>query len=79
MLKASQDVTARIIVLADGQADLQLALARAERLRREITSGGVSEKRIAAEGRQRSSMPDKSGGGSAFRGGQIAIVLTRKP
>ncbi len=79
MLKASRDVTARIIVLADGQADLQLASARAERLGREIMSDGISEDRMAVEGRQRSSMPDRSDGGLAFRGGQVAIVLTRKP
>jgi len=79
MLKASRDVTARIIVLADGKADLQLASARAERLRREITSDGISEDRIAVEGRQRSSMPDRSGGGSNFHGGQVVIVLTLKP
>ena len=78
MLKASPDVTARIIVLADGNADLQLASARAERLRRETTSNGISQDRITVESRQRSSMPDRFSAGS-FRGGQVVIVLSLKP
>ena len=79
MMKANRGVAARLAVFADdAPGGPALAAQRAERLRAELVSRGVSARRLTVEAQPAADMLAPAGQGSPVRAGQIMIVLNRR-
>lgn len=78
MMTANPGVDARIVIFADDAAEaLALASRRAERLRADLVSRGLSARRLTVEA-QPSAILAPADQASPVRGGQVMIVLDRR-